>query len=74
MNQEIKLNCPMCEQEFTTPRRDKIWCNVGCSNRFIEVKKNIDANKRKHELIKNTDYHYNFKLNKFFIKSLMTSK
>ena len=74
MNQEMKLNCPMCKREFTTTIRDKIWCNTGCSNRFREVKKSIDDNKRKQESIKNLAFHYDFELDKFFIKSLMTNK
>jgi ribosomal protein L37AE/L43A len=74
MNKKMKLNCPMCKEEFTTTRRDKIWCNVKCSNRFREVKKSIEANYSKHEFFKNKAFHYEFDLNKFFIKSLMDNK
>ncbi len=70
----MKLNCPMCSDVFTTTRRDKIWCSVGCSSRFREVKKSIEANYQKHKRIENKAFHYNFDLDKFFIKSLMTNK
>ena len=74
MSEELKLNCPMCNKEFITTRRDKIWCDKGCSNRFREVKKSIENNYRKNELIKNNAYHYDLDKDKFSIKSLMNNK
>jgi|TARA_R100001460_G_scaffold81738_1_gene122654 ribosomal protein L37AE/L43A len=74
MNKKIKLNCPMCDKQFITTRRDKIWCNLGCSNKFRKIKKSIDANYQKQKNIENKAYHYDFDLDKFFIKSLINNK
>ena len=74
MNKKIKMNCPMCNKEFITTRRDKIWCNVACSNKFRQIKKNIEANYQKQKRIENKAFHYDFELNKFFIKSFMNNK
>ena len=74
MNKEMKLNCPMCEKEFTTTRRDKIWCDVKCSRRFLNIKKSKDSNRQKHKRIENDALHYDLELDKFYIKSMRTNK
>ena len=74
MNKQIKLNCPMCDKEFITSRRDKIWCDKKCSDKFRNVKKLIEINKSKQKRIDNDAFYYDFDLNKFFLKSFMPNK
>jgi ribosomal protein L37AE/L43A len=68
MSKEMKLNCPMCKNQFITKRRDKVWCSIGCSDRFREVKQSIDTNKSKHKMFLNPNFEYNLETNKFKIK------
>ena len=70
-DRRLKLNCPMCSQQFITTRRDKIWCNISCSKKFRLIKESISTN---YQIQKNKDnkcYYYDFDSNKFHIKSLM---
>lgn len=64
----------MCNKEFTTRRRDKIWCNKTCSKRYSEVKNRIEVNKRLHLKIEDNRYIYDIESNKWFITSLLTDE
>ena len=70
MNQAIKLKCPYCTKEFTTTIRNKIWCNRECAEKYTQIKKQIDLNKHKQELIVEPAFEYDYELDKFYIKAL----
>ena len=71
MSKKIKLNCPMCNIEFITNKRNRIWCNKQCSDSFRDlrnrVEKNIENNKRLQKRIDNVNYRYDFDSNKYFL-------
>ena len=72
MNKELKLNCPMCNTEFITTRRDKIWCNIGCSNKYRNVKPKININKQTQRKMQEDDlWLYDLEMNKFYYKPIM---
>ena len=65
-NKLLKLNCPMCLIEFTTNRRDKIWCDKSCAKKLRDIKDRIDTNYSRQKSIDNKMYFYNLELNKFY--------
>ena len=71
MSKKIKLNCPMCNIEFITNKRNRIWWNKQCSDSFRDlrnrVEKNIENNKRLQKRIDNVNYRYDFDSNKYFL-------
>jgi len=71
MSKKLKLNCPMCNEEFVTNKRNRIWCNKTCSDSFRDlrnrVEKNIETNKRFQRRIDNVNYRYDFESNKWFL-------
>ena len=64
-NKLLKLNCPMCLIEFTTSRRDKIWCDKSCAKKLRDIKDRIEDNYSRHERMNNKFCVYNLELNKF---------
>ena len=74
MKKELKLNCPMCDTEFITTRRDKVWCKISCSIKFQNIKHSIMVNKSTQQNMKNESFIYDLELNKFYLKSMMNEK
>ena len=74
MSQPIKLKCPYCIKEFTTTRRDKIWCDRQCAKKYAQIKTQIDLNKHKQELILEPAFGYDYELNKFYVNALKFKK
>ena len=50
MNQEIKLTCPWCREEFKTKRRDKVWCDPSCSRSYSTMKQEIEKQRKSNEI------------------------
>ena len=70
-DKRLKLNCPMCNQQFITTRRDKIWCSISCSKKLRLIKESVTTNYQLQKSKNNKGYYYDFDSNKFYIKSLM---
>ena len=51
MNQEIKLTCPWCKEEFKTKIRKKIWCSPSCSRSYSTIKHEVEKTKRLNEYL-----------------------
>ena len=66
-NKLLKMICPMCNVEFITNRRDKIWCDKSCAAKLRDVKDCIDTNYRRQEQIQSNRFIYDLESNKFFI-------
>ena len=60
MSKELKLNCPLCEKQFTTKRRDQVWCSRSCSRKYGNIKNLIKANYNKQDNMKDNSLEYNF--------------
>ena len=74
MNNPIKLKCPYCIKEFTTTRRDKIWCDRQCAKKYAQIKTQIDLNKQHQKLILDDAFLYDYELDKFYVKAFQFKK
>ena len=74
MNNPIKLKCPYCIKEFTTTRRDKIWCDRQCAKKYAQIKTQIDLNKQHQKLILDDAFEYDYELDKFYVKAFRFNK
>ena len=67
MSNKIKLNCPMCQEEFVTVNTNQIWCSKYCSKELTAIKKRIEENRGPQERIKDKRFRYDFDSNKWFV-------
>ena len=76
MSKELKLICPMCEKEFITNHRSKLWCSPSCMDKMARIKKRIkNVYDKQERFLTMKDYMcYDLETDKFYLKSMMPNK
>lgn len=68
---KLKLICPVCENDFSTSVRNKIYCDNLCRGINSEIRKRIDVNIRKQEMFKSSSLKYDYASDKFAHKGTL---
>jgi hypothetical protein len=67
---KVKLICPMCEMQFDTNRRDKIYCNSECRNKKTRIDKLRAEAVGKQEKMSKPFLCYDYCEDSFYIASI----
>ena len=67
---KLKLICPICDIEFDTNRRDKIYCSSECRKKKTRIDKLREDAITKQEKMSKPYLHYDYDEDKFYITSI----
>jgi|DEB0MinimDraft_10_1074344.scaffolds.fasta_scaffold173586_2 hypothetical protein len=67
---KVKLTCPICDTQFDTNRRDKIYCTSECRKKKTRIDKLREEAVRKQEKMTEPYLYYDYDEDKFYVASI----
>jgi hypothetical protein len=67
---KLKLICPICDTQFDTTRRNKIYCTIKCRKKKTRIDKLREEAIRKQQRMTEPYLYYDYDADNFYVSSI----